>query len=137
MEAEESIYEGERLGEEQPENDISNFIAEPLTYGTYSYDDGTGTTGTANVGFYSDESGGDYISIICWRNDCEIAYFNGMLEADGESYYAYYEGADTSILVTFADGGLYVQIIDSDFADTYRMEGFYSLTAALNLNEVS
>lgn len=130
LEAEESIY-----AEETAEEETTIPFAEPLTYGTYFYDDGTGTTSTAEVGFYTDADGGNYIYIECWRNDREIVYFDGMLEADGESCYAYCEGTDTSIRVTFADGGLYVQIIDSDFADTDMMEGFYSLISALNLNE--
>ena len=39
--------------------------------------------------------------------------------------------------MTFADGGLYVHILDSNFTDIDSMEGFYILEAALNLNEVS
>lgn len=130
LEAEESLYTEEPEEEETP-----IYAAEPLTYGTYFYDDGAGTTGTAEVGFYTDADGGNYISIECWQNDREIVYFNGILEADGESYYTYCEDIDTRILVTFADGGLYVQIIDSGFADIESMEGFYSLISALNLNE--
>lgn len=131
LEAENSIY-----AETLPEEESRDYVAEPLTYGTYIYDDGNGMTGTATVGFYTADDGGDYIYIECWRNDREIVYFDGMLEKSGESYYAYCEGIDTGMLVTFADGGLYVQIIDSGFADTDSMEGFYSLTEALNLNEV-
>ena len=126
LEKEETPY-----GEEQPEEESRNLVAEPLTYGTYSFDDGMGTAGTAEVGFFTDEEGGDYIRIDCWRNDREIAYFEGMLEENGEGYYAYDGAADTDIFVTFADGGLYVHILDSNFTDIDSMEGFYILEAAL------
>ncbi len=128
LEAEEPIYEEQQLEE------FPNQVTEPLTYGTYSCDDGAGTVSTAEVGFYPDE--GDYIYIDCWSNDYEIAYFNGILEKGEEHYYAYCEEIDTDIVVTFADGGLYVQILDSNFPDIDKMEGFYNLESALNLNEV-
>ncbi len=123
--------------EELPEAESQDFATVPLTYGTYSYDDQMGTTGTAEVGFYTDEEGGDYIYIECWRNDREIAYFEGTLEENGRNYWAYCGETDTGIIVTFADGGLYVEITDSDFADIDEMAGFYSLETALNFDEVS
>lgn len=131
LEKEESIYEDGQLEEESGDP-----VAGPLIYGTYSFENETGTVGTAEIGFYTDEDGGDYIRIECWRNDRESAYFEGMLEEDGEGYYAYDGGIDTGILVAFADGGLYVHILDSGFADIGSMEGFYSLVSALDLNEV-
>ena len=36
----------------------------------------------------------------------------------------------------FADGGLYVEVVASEFADIESIEGFYDLTEALNLDEV-
>lgn len=136
LEAEESVYEEEQFMGEQPEEDSWNLVAEPLAYGTYTYDDGAGTTSTAEIGFYTDEDGGDYIDIECCRNDRAIVYFNGMLIKNEEGYYAYCEEIDTDIFVTFTDGGLYVHILDSGFTDIDSMEGFYNLTSALNLNEV-
>lgn len=130
LEKEDPIY-----GEEQPEEESKGIIAEPLTYGTYSFDDGAGTTGTAEVGFFTDDEGGSYIRIGCWQNDREIVRFEGTLEENGEGYHAYDKETDVGIFVTFADGGLYVRILDPDSADISGMEGFYSLAAALNLNE--
>ncbi|MCM1251681.1 MAG: zinc ribbon domain-containing protein [Clostridium sp.] len=132
LEAEEAVFM-----EEQTQEENWDFITEPLTYGLYSYDDGMGTSKTAEVGFSTDEDGGDYIYIECWRNDREIVFFSGALEDNGESYYAYCEDFDSSILVTFADGGLYVQLMYSNVVGMDSLEGFYSLTKALNLNEVS
>lgn len=119
-------------GEEEPEPEPAGQI----TYGTYFYDDGTGTTCDAEVGFYTDPAA-DYISIDCWWNDRNIVPFVGILEeqADG-SYLAYDEEIDTEILVTFADGGMYVAVSSSDFPDAEELEGFYNLQKALNLNEV-
>lgn len=123
-------------GEEQLEEENRNLVTGPLTYGTYSYDGQTGIVSTAYVGFYTDEEGGDYIYIECWENDREIACFEGILEENEENFYAYCEEINTGITVTFADSGLYVEIADSDFPDIDKIAGFYSLTDALNLNEV-
>jgi len=126
----------EQLGDEElPEEGSQDLVTEPLTYGTYFYDDQKGTTGTADVGFYTDEEGGDYIYIECWRNDREIAYFEGLLEENSGNYHAYCKEMDSSIMVIFADGGLYVEISDSDVTDIEEMEGFYSLETALNFDE--
>jgi hypothetical protein len=132
MEAEEPVYAEEIF---EPEEESRDFATGPLTYGAYSFDDGTGTTGTAEVGFYTDMDG-DYINIECWRNDREIVYFTGILETAGESYYAYCEEINTGIIVTFVDDGLYVQIDESTFTGIDDMAGFYSLDSILNLNEV-
>lgn len=132
LEKEEPIF-----AEEQPEEESHyTLTTEPLTYGSYSFDDGTGTTGIADVGFYSDSDGGDYIYIECWRNDREVAEFRGMLEEYEEGYYAYDDGIETDIFVIFADGGFYLYVIDSNLAEAGSMEGFYVLEKALNLNEV-
>lgn len=126
--------------EETTEGEWENWqnpVMEPITYGSYSCEEQEGTAATAFVGFYTDEDGGNYIGIDCWRNDREIVWFEGMLEeAEGEIYYAYCEEIDSVISVIFADGGLYVQIVASEFADIESIEGFYDLTEALNLNEV-
>lgn len=131
LEKEEPIFVEEQLEEES-----YTLTVESLTYGSYSFDDGTGTTGTAYVGFYSDGEGGDYIYIECWRNDREIALFEGRLEESGEGYYAYDDGIDTDIFVIFADGGFCLYVVDSNFTEAGSMEGFYVLEKALNLNEV-
>ena len=135
---EESSYAEEPPMEENQDSEQNqNFVAEPLTYGTYSLDDGTGTTGTAEIGFYTDGDCSDYIRIECWRNESEIVYFQGILEKNGENYCAYCEEISSGIFVTFADGGFYVEVTASDFPDIEYMEGFYVLTEALNLNGVA
>lgn len=87
LEKEGPIFEEEQLEEEQSQEESQILAAEYLTYGSYSFDDGAGITGTADVGFYTDDEGGDYIHIECWRNDREIVYFAGILEEDGEGMY--------------------------------------------------
>ena len=144
LEAEEPAYaegamaEGDMAGEitETAVEEWWNPVTEPLTYGIYSCEEQAGTFSTADIGFYTDEDGGDYITIDCWRNDREIVWFSGMLEEAGEGYYAHCEDIDTVISVIFADGGLYVEVVASEFADIESIEGFYDLTEALNLDEV-
>lgn len=135
-ETEDALAEEEQTETQEPVEELQFPATEPLTYGAYSGDDGTGGMNTAEVGFYTDETGGSYIYIECWRDDRAVVYFEGMLEENGDTYHAYCEEVDTSILVTFADGGLYVQIEDSDFTDIELLEGFYHLDTALNLDEV-
>lgn len=130
LEKEEPIY-GE--AETAEENQVP--ITEPLTYGIYVCDDGTGTVSTAEVGFYTDEEEGDYIHIQCQKDGQDAGFFRGTLVENGESYYACREAGNTEISVIFADGGMYVQIENADSADRYGIEGFYSLVEALNLDE--
>ena len=130
LEKEESIYEE---AETEEENQVP--VTEPLTYGTYVCDDGAGTISTAEVGFYTDEEEGDYIYIQCREDDQDAGFFRGTLVENGESYYACREAGNTEISVIFADGGMYVQVENAEFAEDYSIEGFYSLMEALNLDE--
>ena len=130
-EKEEPIYEEV---ETEEENQVP--VTEPLTYGTYVCDDGMGTISTAEVGFYTDEEEGDYIYIQCREDDQDAGFFRGTLVENGESYYACREAGNTEISVIFADGGMYVQVENAEFAEDYSLEGFYSLMEVLNLDEV-
>lgn len=129
-EKEETIYGETETGEE----DLIP-VTEPLTYGIYVCDDGAGTISTAEVGFYTDEEEGDYIYIQCQKDDQDAGFFRGVLVENGESYYACREAGNTEISVIFADGGMYVQVENAEFAEDYSIEGFYSLMEALNLDE--
>lgn len=131
LEKEESIYEEAETDEE---NQVP--VTESLTYGTYVCDDGAGTISTAEVGFYTDEEEGDYIYIQCREDDQDAGFFRGTLVENGESYYACREAGNTEISVIFADGGMYVQVENAEFAEDYSIEGFYSLMEVLNLDEV-
>lgn len=148
LEAEESIYGDELLfeeplpeenpafAEEQPaENQLSETTS--LTYGTYSCTDHPDIVSTADVTFYTDDAGGDYIVIDCWSSNRELACFEGMLENFEGNYYSYNEDLDTGIMITFTDGGMYVQISYSTRSDVYDIEGFYILEKALDVNAVS
>lgn len=54
---------------------MDGWISNLYKSGSYSIEDGTGTTGTAEVGFYTDDEGIDYTHIECWKNDCKVVYF--------------------------------------------------------------
>lgn len=118
-------------------NSEKNISSVPITYGTYSYDNGTDAINEASVGFYTD-SGEDYVFIDCWGyGGHELIFFEGILEEkDDGSYYAYSEEFETGIVVTFVDSGLYVEILDSNMSSMYYLEGFYVLGSSLNLDEV-
>lgn len=132
LEAEEPLIEAE----EPEEESLLPAVTEPLTYGTYVCDDGAGAISTAEVGFYTDEEEGDYIYIQCQKDDQDAGFFRGTLVENGESYYACREAGNTEISVIFADGGMYVQVENAEFAEDYSIEGFYSLMEVLNLDEV-
>lgn len=135
-----SLSDEEPLWEVQPDQELSGEEEESagqITYGTYFYEDGTGTTCDAEIGFYTDQDG-DYISIDCWRNDRNIVPFTGILEEIGDgTYCAYDEQIGTEIGIMFVDGGMYVTVCYSDFPDADELDGFYILQKELNLNEVS
>lgn len=131
LEAEEPLIEAE----EPEEESLLPAVTEPLTYGIYVCDGGAGTINTAEVGFYTDEEEGDYIYIQCRKDDQDAGFFRGVLVENGESYYACRKAGNTEISVIFADGGMYVQVENAEFAEDYSIEGFYSLMEALNLDE--
>lgn len=125
------------IEESSVEESISN-NSRTLVYGTYAYDNGINAICSAEVGFYTDEYGGDYIYVDCWGyGGHELIFFEGMLtEKEDGSYYAYCEGFEASITVTFVDGGLHIAVCDSNDSEMYAIEGFYTLESSIDFNEV-
>lgn len=116
----------DELLDQEPDNvDITPI---PMVDGNYIYDDGSASVSIAEVGF-SPDRGGNYIYIECWGyGGHELTDFVGVLEEnDDGSYYSYFDVFDASITVIFVEGGLYVEVYDSDNTDMYHMQGYYTL----------
>lgn len=84
---------------------------------TYVYADGESAIYNASVGFYTDENGGNYISIECWGyGGHELTFFEEMLEP--------------------MEDGPDVKVISSDEPNMGSIEGYYNLESELNLSAV-
>ena len=111
----------------------------PLTYGTYTFDNGVDAVCTAEVGFNTGDEGGDYINISAMGyggHELTAFYGNLSINQDG-NYEAYSEYLNTTILILFDETGMNIEILSCD--DSTIMEsivGKYLLTSELNLNEV-
>lgn len=109
-----------------------------IVYGTYLLSPNeTGGHSDAEVSFYTDADGGDYVSIDSYE-DGSIEYsFIGYLQKNGNSYIAT-DKYGISFRIAFTNNGMNVQTTTGD-ADDYEKTfiGNYKLTEKLNLNSVS
>lgn len=134
------LEELENLFEEDSEDsNDENIIIEEITYGTYAYNDGISKIYNAEVGFFTDESIENYISVKFYKyreNEETILFYSVMENNTDGSYTAYSDDYETIITVIFGNGGLYIEVDNSDAPYMYEMEGFYELEEVLNLDEV-
>lgn len=125
--------------EDSEDSDDENIIIENITYGVYVYDDGINKICSAEVGFFTDESDVDYISIECWEYESleEVISFYGVMEKNMDgSYSAYSDDYEAVITVVFGNDGLSIEVQNSNTPYMYEIEGFYILSEVLNLDEV-
>lgn len=123
------------------ENDTQNLTGGELVYGSYSFSPNIyGNTSRANVGFYTDDDGGDYISIYVeadghtWTSNCY------SIVKDGDGYIATDE-AGYEYRLTFTSERMTIEEItgSADPDDPSKVDvfnGTYHLDEALNLDEV-
>ena len=123
------------------EQDVSGNGGNDVVYGSYSFSPNIyGYTNSANVGFFTDENGGIYITMYVdtgehsWMADCY-----DVVE-DGDGYIATDE-AGYEYRLTFTSAGMVVEEItgSADPNDPSKVDvfnGTYHLDEALNLNEV-
>lgn len=104
-----------------------------LPYGIYLYDNGQDAVCTAEIGVFSDD-GSDYISISCMGyGDHEIISFMGTLEEASDGVYsASAMDYQADITVSYVDGGLQVNVEDTEFDTLFSIEGFYELDSLMD-----
>ncbi len=130
---EETVPEEEAIEDSETE-------AEPIeiVYGVYEYDNGSDNVMTAEVGFASD-SDEDYIYIdALGYGGHYTANYSGTLYAqiDDGSYPSDNDWGETRIYVTFYAGGMRVQVSSTDDEAYYVLDGYYTLTEELDLDQV-
>lgn len=118
-------------------NSEKNISSVPITYGTYSVDNGIDANLEAEVGFYT-EDGSDYIKMGALSYGGRyLAVFEGtLIHIDGNTYQAIEYDGNIILEITFDEWGMQVKVLASDFDEIYMLEGYYQKTSELNLNEV-
>lgn len=107
-------------------------------YGGYAQDNGYDATMQAEVGFYTDDDS-EYVRIEAFSYDdgSRIIYFEGILTYIGENtFWAIDEISGIIFEVSFDQLGMLVQVLYSDYEESYILEGYYPKTSELNFDEV-
>lgn len=117
----------------------SDSIPSGIVYGTYSLTPNViGGYNVAEVGFYTDENGGDYVSIMFFDENGEFTNDYNGYSAEGGNPCIIRNKYGTEYQVTFVDGGMNIETVTGT-VDDYDEEfiGFYQLDELLNFDEVS
>lgn len=128
------------LAEEQAAEEATEEIeTTSIVYGSYYYDNGVDAIVEGDVGVYTD-TGEDYLYLSALYYDSNHYYpeVGGTLWEMGNGTYrvANELGDAVEFQITFTEGGMEVEIIDSETDEYDVLEGYYDLTSELNFDEV-